>query len=332
MAVSYADSARFLLDSKIYSLASCVMLFYDMFLTFGEEVEKIWLQPVTGATVLWFLNRYITPLGYIVITVSWHDANWGIAACDRFVLFPEILKVFSCTAAGLIFTLRLYAVYGKSKTILFTFTGLLSAEVAAKIWSFTGGTRLQLPPGLVGCILTGKTASDRLMFTWVAELCFDTCVFFAMLYRTLYLYRTVPRRSQASSIVHILMRDGIIYFAVIFGSNLITVLIYLLAVPDLRVINASFSTLITTLMISRLMLNLRRANVTIEQPTVDTAGTTTISEIRIRKKQERSDFIPPSIMGNLGEPLGESPDEFSRSSTFAMSTFSESSRAGTTLV
>lgn len=63
------------------------MLFYDMFLTFGDEVEKIWKQPFTGATILWFLvrifsatitfsfthaikNRYLTPLGYVVITVS----------------------------------------------------------------------------------------------------------------------------------------------------------------------------------------------------------------------------------------------------------------------
>ena len=59
------------------------MLFYDIIITFGEEVEKIWKQPFTGASVLWFLvrstliyfgwflipiqNRYLSPLGYIVI-------------------------------------------------------------------------------------------------------------------------------------------------------------------------------------------------------------------------------------------------------------------------
>ena len=32
-----------------------VMLFYDITITFGEEVEKIWLRPFTGATILWFL-------------------------------------------------------------------------------------------------------------------------------------------------------------------------------------------------------------------------------------------------------------------------------------
>ncbi|KAI0340201.1 hypothetical protein BDW22DRAFT_1360739 [Trametopsis cervina] len=306
MGEDYATTARFLWYSKMYSLASCVMLFYDMFLTFGEEVEKIWLQPFTGATVLWFMNRYITPLAYIVITVSFHDPNWGIPACDRYVLFPEIIKIFSCIAVGSIFTLRLYAVYGKSRTILFLFTALLAGEVAVKIWSFTAGTRLQLPPGLVGCILTGKDATSRVMFTWVAELVFDSCVFVAMLYRTIILANSVSRESKASSIVHVLMRDGIVYFAVIFVSNLITVLVYVLATPDLKVINASFSTLITTLMISRLMLNLRRTNLREEYYTNDSDATTLSMQMRqLRRDQKTDEFIPKSIMGNLGAPIGE---------------------------
>lgn len=35
------------------------MLFYDIAITFGDEVEKIWKQRFTGATVLWFLVRRI---------------------------------------------------------------------------------------------------------------------------------------------------------------------------------------------------------------------------------------------------------------------------------
>lgn len=33
------------------------MLYYDMTLTFGDEVEKIWKQRFTGATFLWFMVR-----------------------------------------------------------------------------------------------------------------------------------------------------------------------------------------------------------------------------------------------------------------------------------
>ena len=37
-----------------------VMLFYDIAITFGDEVERIWKQRFTGATILWFL---VSPLG-----------------------------------------------------------------------------------------------------------------------------------------------------------------------------------------------------------------------------------------------------------------------------
>lgn len=37
------------------------MLFYDIVITFGDEVEKIWKQRFTVATVLWFLVRRRLP-------------------------------------------------------------------------------------------------------------------------------------------------------------------------------------------------------------------------------------------------------------------------------
>ena len=58
--------------AKMFSLASCgallylsgpypklmcfiVMLFYDMTITFSDEVEKIWKRRFTGATFLWLV-------------------------------------------------------------------------------------------------------------------------------------------------------------------------------------------------------------------------------------------------------------------------------------
>ena len=35
-----------------------VMLFYDILLTFGEEVERIWMKKFSHFTVLWFLVKF----------------------------------------------------------------------------------------------------------------------------------------------------------------------------------------------------------------------------------------------------------------------------------
>ncbi len=130
----------------------------------------------------------------------------------------------------------------------------------------------------------------------------DTLVFFTMLYKTIVLFNRMPRSTRAASILQVLLRDGepsrlcpnswadnntgVVYFAVIFVSNLVTLLIYVVCIsaftictqlrtnyiicsslpqsvqkssdfreyrtdlysppplqPDLKVINASFSTL-----------------------------------------------------------------------------------------
>ncbi|TEB31074.1 hypothetical protein FA13DRAFT_1791786 [Coprinellus micaceus] len=260
----FAKTAHHLMASKMYSLASCVMLFYDIALTMPDEVEKIWMQPrFTYMTLLWTLNRYVAPLGYMVIIASFH-MDWPPETCDRYILYPEALKIVITLVIGIIFILRLYAIYGKSTVVAVVGMVLLVAELCIKIWAFTDGARLDLPEGLVGCILVGRNHL-RFSFTWISELIFDTIVFLLTFHRTLRHYRFQHRSGQPGSrrphtLIHLIMKDGVTYFAVIFAANAITASIFLWSPePGIKPINASFSTLITSLMVSRLILNLKSA-------------------------------------------------------------------------
>ncbi|TFK21378.1 hypothetical protein FA15DRAFT_82543 [Coprinopsis marcescibilis] len=242
--------------AKMFSLASCVMLFYDIGITVVDEVERIWMQPkYTLVTFLYAVNRYITPMGYVVIIVSFHQP-WPIDVCDRYILFPEAFKLVTSAAIGVIFVLRVHAIYYRDLRVTSSAGAVLFIQLAVKIWAFTDGTRLILPDGLVGCILVGKTHS-RIAFTWIAELIFDTMILALTLWRTILLYRR--QRASPLSLYKLVIRDGVVYFGVIFAANLANVLVFMLAPPDLKAINASFSTLITSLMVSRLILNLKSA-------------------------------------------------------------------------
>jgi len=81
----------------------------------------------------------------------------------------------------------------------------------------------------------------------------DTCIFILTLWRA----RQYFYISSGTPLLRLFMRDGVVYFAVIFCVNLMNVLTYLLASADLSAIGAAFSQLITSTMISRLVLNLR---------------------------------------------------------------------------
>ncbi|TEB29155.1 hypothetical protein FA13DRAFT_1793261 [Coprinellus micaceus] len=243
-----ARVAYYLMAAKMYSLASCVMLFYDIVLTFDREIDSIWLKPKTGIS---------PPLGYIVIIVSFHHP-WSPDVCNRYILFPEALKVVTAFVIGVIFLMRLYALYGGNRAIMALGATLLLAEIVIKIWAFTDGVALELPKELVGCILIGKNHT-RFAFTWIAELGFDTAMFALTLGRTIMYYR--HQRNKKLTLLNLIVRDGVIYFAIIFAANFVTVFMVFvsfrpfamapdddrpfnqLAPEDIKVINASFSTL-----------------------------------------------------------------------------------------
>lgn len=289
-AFQLADTAQKLMAAKLYSLASCVMLFYDIMLTFADEVEIIWMQPRwSHMTLLWALNRYITPLAFIVVTAAFH-MDWPSEVCDRYVLFPAALKVVTASVVGTIFVIRLYAIYNKSRLIAGFGSALLVAQLAVKIWSFTDGTALILPEGLVGCILVGRS-QNRFVFTWVAELVFDTIVFAMTLWRTLQQYQLQRDhlRHGRVSLIALIMRDGIAYFAVIFGANALTVGFYVWAPRNLKAMNATFGTLITSLMVSRLILNLKTAVRTPDPVNLNTSVIQTYEEA-IEMRESSSDI------------------------------------------
>jgi len=84
------------------------------------------------------------------IYIAFHDPSWTKATCERYVLFPEALKVVTSFVIGgncwtaifqtnklnestVIFILRLYAIYSRSSLIAAFGAALLVAELAVKI-------------------------------------------------------------------------------------------------------------------------------------------------------------------------------------------------------
>jgi len=59
------------------------------------------------------------------------------------------------------------------------------------------------------------------------------------------------------SLLRVIMRDGILYYIVICGVNLLNVLIYMSGPEDLKAIGATFSHVMSTVMVCRLVMNLQ---------------------------------------------------------------------------
>ncbi|KAF9445273.1 hypothetical protein P691DRAFT_805935 [Macrolepiota fuliginosa MF-IS2] len=252
---SLEQTASHLLAGKYFQLAAFIMLVYDHLLTFDQEVERIWKQRLSAASVLFLVNRYLTIMEFIVVLEAFHNPRWKGEVCRKSVAFEASGTIALVAVGELIMILRVFAIYGRNIRLLVVLMALWLAQVIVSGAGLRRGFPVPLPPQLTGCILTGDGPLPSL---WIAPLVTDSIIFFLTLYRA---KRYASNgRFLASPTITILVRDGTIYFFLIFLANLANVSIYFSATRDLKDIGASFSQLITATMISRLVLNLRSAS------------------------------------------------------------------------
>jgi hypothetical protein len=254
MAESLATAYFRLQVNYKFQTANYALYIFDHFITFDEEVEKIWSQPLTLASLLFYLNRYMTHVQFIILQVAFYETNWSIAMCERYVLFPGATTLCLVVVAELTLILRVYALYLSNKYILAFIMTLLTGQIIFMAYALTFGIRVPLPPGWPGCVLTGS--GPWFGGFWAAPIVTDTCIFFLTLWRTI----RYQKRHGRMNYMQIIMRDGILYFGVIFSVNMMNCVIFFSAPTDLKAIGASFSQIMTAVMISRLHLNLRRGN------------------------------------------------------------------------
>ncbi|KAF9458942.1 hypothetical protein BDZ94DRAFT_1312843 [Collybia nuda] len=281
------EAAVHLQAGKYFQIAAFVVLIFDHLLTFSEEVERIWKRKITGAAILFLINRYITPLQFIITIDAFNDPIWTptFSRCRQFVAFEGASTVALIAVCELIMILRVYALYGRRRPILVLLMVLWTLQIILSSISMKLGFPVPLPAGLVGCIFTAR--SKLFPAVWVTPLITDSTIFFLTMWRT----RDYIKRSNNTPTMRVFIRDGLLYFLVIFVANLMNTLTFFLAVDDLKAVGASFSQLITATMISRLVLNLRSST---ELPSEDPTNT----------------YIPRGPMkfmtrtiGNLGEDL-----------------------------
>ncbi|CAA7269572.1 unnamed protein product [Cyclocybe aegerita] len=293
-----ARAALHLFAGKYFQIASFAMLVYDHMITFSDEVERIWKQPFTGASLLFYLNRYGNLLEFIVILNAFFDPTWPKDVCHRFAKFEGAGTTILVGICQLVMILRVYALYGRSSWILAFLLALLAGEVAIAAVGIDKGFPIDLPPPLGGCILTGTHPAFAAQ--WVAPSVTDSIIFFLTIRRSMKLWK----QSGKSRVMHVLVRDGIFYFFIIFLTNLMNTIIYFQVEEDLKAIGASFIQLITSVMISRLILNLRGVHLD-QLPTQSTNRIEVYYRPGIRIpafKDDRMTFIIGSLGGEFRTP------------------------------
>ncbi|KAH9930174.1 hypothetical protein B0H21DRAFT_711987 [Amylocystis lapponica] len=120
---SHADSSQLSVDnvrlSFVYNycgVASLTLLVYHHILTISEEVTLIWGRRLTGATVLFILNRYVSLINQtlsVVVLFPWSNQTNQSERCIATVVVEYVFVFILYCVVALFAALRIFAIWNR---------------------------------------------------------------------------------------------------------------------------------------------------------------------------------------------------------------------------
>ncbi|KAF8509967.1 hypothetical protein JB92DRAFT_2942857 [Gautieria morchelliformis] len=271
----YATEFQELVNTNYIGIAGLAILLYDHLITFDVEIKYIWRGSKKPVIWLFLINRYLTPLGFVVNINAYTSSAWNDETCRHFVVYEGIMGFVGVAIASLMMAFRVVAVYHGNRHVLALISFLFLAMVGINIWLLTT-TGPVIHPRIHGCSMLFGQGSHH-VGGWVSAtawspLVYDTAVVILIVLRTQYIVRS----KVAGRVVTILIRDGLLYFSVIVAVNLVLAVMIVRAPDGIKNICAQFQLLMTVTMMSRITLSLR-ANMDPDQENSFNSFNSTIS-------------------------------------------------------
>ncbi|KAF9558567.1 hypothetical protein CPC08DRAFT_638831, partial [Agrocybe pediades] len=240
-------------------------LYYDHFVTVGQEIEYLWKRPKRHSSYWFFANRYVAFFGNIAVTVLGFTDLYSQClkhrSCKKYNLFRQLFLIVNQVLVCVLLTLRIYALYGCSKRILTYMVGSGAILIAVSCWALFGQKSAPSETG-GGCHVGLSTGTYVVVLlhclagAWEALFVYDSIIFGLTVFKTWNARRDHSITGISIPIITLILRDGAIYFAVMALCNLANILTFYFAGPFLRGGLSTFASTISVTMMSRLMLNL----------------------------------------------------------------------------
>ncbi|TFY66489.1 hypothetical protein EVG20_g4601 [Dentipellis fragilis] len=258
---SVAQLASDLHAQKLYYVGTSALWVYDYFLTLGDEVKYAYAgrKNCRMPSLTHPKNRYFAAVTILLSLLSYFLDAWTLEV---------YVKTFVTTHP-------VYAVTGKHKAIPMLAILLIIVQCGLTVYIMSQASKSTDLPAL---LLSRRDASPLpplptlpnidpfhiCMFIstltvkpWVeAALC--TCLGFDIVVFVIITFATTKaiRKSHVGDMFRVIQRDGILYFFVLFASNMVFLLLVLHARPGLKFMHNHIS----SIMVNRITLNLKRAS------------------------------------------------------------------------
>ncbi|KIK56905.1 hypothetical protein GYMLUDRAFT_776452 [Collybiopsis luxurians FD-317 M1] len=257
-----------------FQMAATTLVFWDYVLTFEGELELIWRRKKTGVSFLFISNRYLAIIAQLLTTYTHVSSNvtYSVSkfAIAYWLIGTSLLQLI--LTDGIVW-LCVCALYGNSKRIRWPLLGLLIAcvlggtAVIGVVGSRTKGSA-EITPGIRRC--TVDTQFHGLWLYWIPILIYETTTL--ILVMRLFIQYLQNRRAWALNLLRLLLKDMLLYLAVIFASFVTNAVLFSNPDPILAGLVEPVTVVLLSILGNRMLLNLRAENKRAEEGMVFESG------------------------------------------------------------
>ncbi|KAG1865044.1 hypothetical protein DFJ58DRAFT_724593 [Suillus subalutaceus] len=268
--------------SQYVSAAGLVVLLWDHFLTFHDEVELIWRARSTFPKLLFLFNRYVVPASLIILTHATSGFSEDILSdllyvakqtkrglhtdflqsCQTWFGVIIVVGMVSIATSNFLILLRLWVLWDrKTRLVLVTLPLFLVTQITAIVCTtYVVSSMMPLvvfEPYLHSCILTQKV---NFVILWTPGIVFEIMIFITTWWNAL--DQPLPQHAKMAKVMY---RDGSIYFFVLFGLRLLNLIVSIVSPLSLMFLGVFFIWSACNVTLTRLIINLRRAGAEAEE-------------------------------------------------------------------
>jgi hypothetical protein len=209
------------------------ILVWDHLITSGDEIEFIWKGCKGILVYLFLLNRYLTPLGFIINLVAYNLPSWSDTSCQHFVRYEGAMTAIGIEVVGLMMLIRVIAMYRHQRVVVVVAVFLLLAWIVVTAWLLSHGAPVNHIGNLRSCTMVFNSGTIASASAWL-PLLYDTYVFGLTFYRA---FSTI-RNKEAGHVIRTLFADGLLYYSVICTVNLVLTIMIIRAQEGVKNITA----------------------------------------------------------------------------------------------
>ncbi|KAF7333721.1 hypothetical protein MVEN_02328500 [Mycena venus] len=280
---SHPEVLQVLTDARTTNsmiLAALSLVAYDHIITFQDEVELMWKSSIHTTNVIYLWNRYFTLLALLIDTsvmLSPYKSDAAYVSDNlRYFNTEAVSSTLILATVDFILVLRVWLLFEKARWLLYVLVPMIGLEILTMglVSHYTiYTTKVFWPLGwpLTGCYPLGLVPRYFTFYS-LPVLVVSATMFALTVYKC---GKTLLTHGRAQMpIYNLFLRDGVFWFVAIFMTFLPEVVIWAAARQSLAELMIAPGLAVTSIIGSRVLLNIKRLKTPQSLPTTTTTGAT----------------------------------------------------------